>query len=93
VAFQVPTLDEIREAMRQVVREELAVLGPDVMTVEQAARFVGREPSTIRGWLLQGLLATKKGRRVYIRREDLASWMARPERSTEAIVASLRRSG
>jgi excisionase family DNA binding protein len=93
VGAHLPTLDEIREAVRQIVREELAAAAPDVMTVEQAAAHVGRSPKTVRAWVSEGLPISRKGRRVHIKREDLARWMTRSEATPDAIVASLRRAG
>jgi excisionase family DNA binding protein len=83
-------LPAIKEAVRQVVREELC---PAVMTVDQAAAYTGRAPKTIRGWLLAGLPSEKKGRRVHVRRADLDAWRSRPEPTVGALVASLRRVG
>lgn len=89
----------IAEAVRFVVREEIerALRGaqPEVMTVEQAAGYVGRAPKTIRSWLLAGLPSVRKGRRVHVKRADLDEWMSRPARAGEsdALVASLRSTG
>lgn len=82
----------VEETTRRVVREELA-RGPEVMTVEQAAAHTGRATKTIRGWILAGMPVTRKGRRIHVRRADLDEWRTRPEQSTDALVASLRRAG
>jgi excisionase family DNA binding protein len=91
VTFEENIARIVEEVTRRVVREEIARSGPDVMTVEQAAAHTGRSPKTIRGWITEGLPVTRKGRRVHIKREDLAAWMTRGERTSDAIVASLRR--
>jgi excisionase family DNA binding protein len=94
----VATLEQtIAEALRAVIREELEralrQAQPATMTVEQAAGYTGRAPKTIYAWIAAGLPSSRKGRRVHVRRLDLDEWLARPEQTTDAIVASLRRVG
>jgi excisionase family DNA binding protein len=93
VAAQIPTLEEIESAVRRIVREEIRASAPATMTVEQAAGYTGRAPKTIYAWIAAGLPSSRKGRRVHVRRLDLDEWLARPEQTTDAIVASLRRVG
>jgi excisionase family DNA binding protein len=87
------TVDDLRSLVREAVETALRRSAPETMTIEQASAYCGRAPKTVRGWILQGLTATRTGRRVYVKRADLEEWLARGQPASDALVASLRRAG
>jgi excisionase family DNA binding protein len=69
--IEMPTLPEIEAAIRRVVREELASIGPSILSTEQAAEIAGVTAKTIRAWTEDGRLrCSHRGRKLVIRRDD-----------------------
>lgn len=97
MAATLPTLDEIRAA----VREELERLLPDLRasapaaaewaTPEQAAEILGTTPKTVRRWAASGRLrARREGSRWRIERASLpAVKPASPEDHARAAIVAL----
>jgi hypothetical protein len=92
---------EIREFVRAIVLEELAVGGgvrsPDeLLTTEMVAAEQRCAPKTVRAWIRVGLPARKQGRQWRVRRGDVKVFLAgevRRERgrSVESILGTLGR--
>jgi excisionase family DNA binding protein len=91
--IEMPTLPEIEAAIRRVVREELASIGPSILSTEQAAEIAGVTAKTIRAWTEDGRLrCSHRGRKLVIRRDDLDAYLLGEKRApdrADAIVASL----
>lgn len=96
---EIPTLPEIEQAIRRIIREELGRGGPEAMTTAQAAVYCGRTQKTVRTWIEQGgLPAARRGRLLTIRREDLERYLAGEGRTSttvtaDTIIASLKSTG
>jgi excisionase family DNA binding protein len=97
MAATLPTLDEIREAVRQIVREELGARPPsaapaDWATPEQAAEILGTTTKTVRRWAASGRLrATREGSRWRIDRASLPAVKTdSPEDHARATLRALR---
>lgn len=88
------TMGELRDMIREVVREELersqATKGPEpssILTTEEAAVHARRSPETIRDWIKSGRLRAlpRSGRQHYrIQVEELAVAMRAPDPSLDA---------
>jgi excisionase family DNA binding protein len=94
---QLPTIDEIRAAVREElsrVLEELRGSAPasaEWATPEQAAEILGKTPKTVRRWAASGRLrATREGSRWRIDRAALpATKPASPEEHARAALVAL----
>lgn len=81
-----PLLAEIREAVRAVVREELAALttpepvdaGDEWLSTDAAAELINSSPSTLARWRCDGTgpAYSKHGRIVRYHRDAIHQWMA-----------------
>ncbi len=86
---------QIAEAVRVVVREELARAlreqrGPDLLTTDEAAQEARVRPKTIRAWVRAGRLQrVGRGRRIMVRRADLEAAREGPPRPAAALLSTL----
>jgi len=80
VAATVLTSDDLEPLRREVAELRALVQGRaigDVLTTEQAAELAGVTPKTVRAWVEAGdLAATRRGRRLAIKRTDLSAYLA-----------------
>lgn len=85
--------DAIRDAIREIVREELAKLqAPSLMTTAEAATFARITPETLREWIATGRLpAVRAGRSYRIQRSDLETALAQPRRLSVVPESAARR--
>lgn len=60
MAVEIPTLAEIEDLLRRVVREELAQRGDEMVSPEEAARRSGVSVATIRRAYKSGALPSKR---------------------------------
>lgn len=87
----------LADVVRQAVKEELGRAGPEVMTTAQAAEYAGKTAKTVREWIASGALpASRRGKVLMVRREDLDAYLAghpREARGSAAMIASLKSAG
>ena len=75
--------DEIIEAIRQVVREEMAKSSSPWLSTEQAAEYLGSSPATLKNWRSAGegpAYRTCNGRLIRYERDDLDRFVRTGER-------------
>jgi excisionase family DNA binding protein len=86
-----PLRREIAELRAQVAERSIG----SVLSTEQAASLAGVKPKTVRTWVEAGALAaTKRGRRLVIRRADLEAYLSgSPARSMTILSALTPRTG
>jgi excisionase family DNA binding protein len=88
------TLEQLLEAMRPVIRHELAqsqqitlttaAPADDLLTVQQAAKLLNVCVATIHEWKRRGVLAYRKiGGRAYINRVDVLAAGTQQQRTTK----------
>jgi len=88
------TLNEVElEAIIERVMRRVVVIAPppDVMSIDDAARYAKRDPKTIRRWIKSGeLVAGKRDRMWAIKKVDLDEFLAgtRPRGKTLVEVLS-----
>jgi len=64
------------QIIRQAIRAEIRLAQSEVLTAEEAARFLGLEKSYLYKLTSSGLLPYSKpnGKRIYFARQDLLHW-------------------
>lgn len=75
--------DEIIEAIRQAVREELAAPKSPWLSTERAADYLGSSPATLKNWRSAGegpAYHTCNGRLIRYHRDDLDRFVRTGER-------------
>ena len=88
------TLEQLLEAIRPIIRHELAQAQPaapatgpaadELLTVKQAAALLDVSVATVHQWKLVGLLPyTKIGGRAYLKRSDLLAAGSRQQRTVK----------
>jgi excisionase family DNA binding protein len=86
------TLEQLLEAMRPIIRHELALAQPtaptttaptdELLTVQQAATLLDVSVATVHEWKRRGVLAYRKiGGRAYLNRADVLSAGTQQQRS------------
>lgn len=85
--------DALRDAIREIVREELAQFKtPSLMTTAEAATFARLTPETLREWIATGrLAAVRAGRSYRIQRTDLEAALTAPRRLSVVPESAARR--
>lgn len=84
------TVEQLRALVREELARALGSLRPDVLSVQQAADYAEVGPGTIRTWIREGLPATRRGRRLMLRREEVDQWRAGAGRSATSVQAIVR---
>jgi excisionase family DNA binding protein len=89
------TPEQLEDLVERAIGRALARGGgPAVLTTAQAAEVAGRSEKTVRGWVTSGALkASRRGRTIAIRREDLDRFLAGTAPDGGALVASLTGGG
>jgi excisionase family DNA binding protein len=64
------------DIIRRAIRDEMRLAQSDVLTAEEAARFLGLEKSYLYKLTSSGVLPYSKpnGKRIYFARKDLVDW-------------------
>jgi excisionase family DNA binding protein len=71
------TMEEpLLQIIRRAIREEIRLAQSEVLTADEAARFLGLEKSYLYKLTSSGLLPFSKpnGKRIYFARQDLMDW-------------------
>lgn len=86
--------DEDLEPLRRELAELRALVhgraAGDVLSTEQAAGLAGVTPKTVRTWIEDGTLpASRRGRRLAIRRSDLDAYLSGSPSQAAGLLSSL----
>jgi excisionase family DNA binding protein len=94
VSLAIPSAEDIAAIVRREVEAALERYGhgtqTSTLTTEQAAHMAGVTAKTVREWVASGeLQASRRGRRLTIRRTDLDAYLSGAPRSSGVMLASL----
>ena len=93
MAARVLTEEDLEPLRRELADLRAQLEGRAVgshLTTEQAASLAGVTPKTVRTWLATGALpASRRGRRLMVRRSDLETYLAGDRPRAGTLLASL----